>query len=132
MFSGNANQNTDTTGDPAEVDKVITGIMKQDECMKAPESIKRADGREPYGLALSTELGIKPGHTDTESVLSQQHSGSLPASLGFENQVCALTANTHGSITWAKTIQIICESNPHETFVDKEFRYVRKYVHRLM
>ena len=29
-FPGNANQTTDTTGDPAETDKVITRIMKQD------------------------------------------------------------------------------------------------------
>ena len=120
-------------GDPAEADKVITGIMKQDECMKAPESIERADDTEACGSALgeeSTELGIKPAHTDTESV-SSQHPGSLPASLAFENQVCVLTANTHGSITWAKTCQVFCESNLHGTFVDKEIRYVRKYVHRL-
>ena len=37
-FPGNANQTADTPNTPADTDKVITRIMKQDECMKAPES----------------------------------------------------------------------------------------------
>ena len=85
-FASDANQNADTMGDPAEVDKVITGIMKQDECMKAPESTERADNAEPYGLGRgkeSTDQGIKTAHipkTDSHSVLA-----------------CALTVNPHGS-----------------------------------
>ena len=37
-FPGNTNQTADTPNTPADTDKVITRIMKQDECMKAPES----------------------------------------------------------------------------------------------
>ena len=91
--------------------------MEQNECMKAPESIERADDTEPCGSAHreeGTELGIKPAHTpgpDTE-VLSSPYPASLPAPRVFENQVCALTANTHGSITWAKTIQVIYFEEP--------------------
>ena len=85
-FPGNANQTADRTGDTAEADKVITGIIKQDDCMKAPESTERADNAEPCGLGHgkeSTDQSIKTAHipkTDSHSVLA-----------------CALTVNPHRS-----------------------------------
>ena len=100
-FPAEANQTADTLNDPADTDRVITWIMKQDECMKAPKSIERADGTEPYGSAhgeQSTDQGIKTAHTpeaDIHILLA-----------------CALTVNPHGSVSWAKTIQVIYFEEP--------------------
>ena len=45
-FPGDANQTADTLNDPADTDRVITGIMKQDEYMKTPETPETADSTE--------------------------------------------------------------------------------------
>ena len=54
----------------ADLEKVITGIMKQNECMKDPESQESADNTEQSGRGESLELGINTGNTDSIEHLS--------------------------------------------------------------
>ena len=110
-FPGNANQTADTPNTPADTDKVITRIMKQDECMKAPESTETADSTEQNGSAgreESSDLGISTTRTQGPDIrLSGIGQHGEPLCTPFEDQACMLTAQTHGPTTWAKTIQVI-------------------------
>ena len=97
--------------------------------MKAPESTEKAnldaDSAELNGLGCgneSTNQGIKPAHTqgpDTSEVADRSQSSWTP----FEAQACALTAKTHGPITWAKTIQVIYFEKPQVRSVQKLFHH---------
>ena len=110
-FPGNANQTADTQNISADTDKVITGIMKQGECKKAPESSETADITEQSARGESSGPGINTAHTDTSSLPSALPVISNPTiNLAFEDQVCSLSA--HGPITWAKTVQVIYFQEP--------------------
>ena len=87
-FPGNANQTADTPNNSADTDKVITGIMKQDECMKAPESIERADDAEPCGSGRVKE--------STDQVMKIAHA---PESGVCLDSACALKVNPNGCIS---------------------------------
>ena len=111
-FPGDANQTADATNITADTEKVITGIMKQNECMKDPESQETADNTEQSARGESSGAGINPAHTDTSS-----HSSLLPEvchpsfrSPTFEDQACSLQAQ--GPIAWAKTVQVIYYQEP--------------------
>ena len=86
--------------------------MKQNECMKDPESQETADNTEQLARGESSGAGINPAHTDTSS-----HSSLLPEvchpsfrSPTFEDQACSLQAQ--GPIAWAKTVQVIYYQEP--------------------
>ena len=71
--------------------EVITGIMKQNECMKAPESLETADNTEQSARGESSELSINPVDTDSDSVSNPQAGFSLSTNPpGFEDQACSL------------------------------------------
>ena len=92
--------------------------------MKTPESPLIADSTEQSARVESSGLGIKPAHTDTDSVSSQQaRSLPSPASLAFEDQACSLTAKAHSPITWAKTIQVIYFEEPQVQSVQKLYHH---------
>ena len=123
-FPGDANQTADTQNIPADTDKVITGIMKQGECMKTPESLETADITEQLAHGESSESSINPAHTDNteQSSLEWAGSNSVPTHLGsFEDQACSLKA--HGPITWAKTVQVIYFQEPQVQSVQKLFHH---------
>ena len=120
-FPGNANQTADTTNITADTEKVITGIMKQNECMKDPESQETADNTEQLARGESSEPGINPAHTDSNphSSLLQEVHHPIICNRAFEDQVCSLQAQ--GPITWAKTVQVIYFQEPQVRFMQKLF-----------
>ena len=77
-FPSDANQTADITNIPADTDKVITGIMKQNECMKTPESLETADSTEQLACGESSKPSINPAHTDSDSLSNRLGSLSHP------------------------------------------------------
>ena len=79
--------------------------MKQDECMKAPESTERADQD-----ADSAEL-LGSGHRK-ESTDHSIKAAHIPETDNSVLTACALTVNPHKGISWSKTIQVIYFEEP--------------------
>ena len=102
----------------ADTDKVITGIMKQNECMKDPESQETADNTEQSARRESLEPYINSTHTDSTVQSSPECDVSdFMTAPPFVDQACSLQAQ--GPITWAKTVQVIYFQEPKVRSVQK-------------